>query len=117
MSKPKHTPGPWRAIKRSGVKIPMGFEIRAESGEIAMLVEAGKPAPGVFVLNHAAEANATLIAAAPEIIVALGVAAAALEAVASGFRYQGNQEMFEFYNGKAHEARAAIAKAEGRSDD
>lgn len=107
-SAPKHTPGPWKFVQDS--EFPALGHVVAFTGDTVELID-----PVAALSDERQVATSRLIAAAPDLKVALGVAAAALENVASGFRYQGNIEMYEFYSGKAHEARAAIARAEGRS--
>lgn len=78
----KHTPAPWHVAN--------GVQIRSERDQIAK----------VWMMRHGeGKANAHLIAAAPDLLAALEVAADALE-------------MAEFFE-KAAQARAAIAKARG----
>lgn len=78
----KHTPAPWHVAN--------GVQIRSERDQIAK----------VWMMRHGeGQANAHLIAAAPDLLDALEVAADALE-------------MAEFFE-KAAQARAAIAQARG----
>ena len=78
----KHTPAPWHVAN--------GVQIRSERDQIAK----------VWMMRHGeGKANAHLIAAAPDLLEALEVAADALE-------------MAEFFE-KAAQARAAISKARG----
>lgn len=111
MSKQKHTPGPWKLrYARKSTDLP--YEVFApESLEFKLRPLARIDSNGPNGEHYFA--NACLIEAAPDLLEALGVTASALEGVASGFRYQGNQEMYEFYLGKSVEARKAIAKAQG----
>lgn len=119
MTNTKHTPGPWVVNPIEPCSALPSFSVCFDHGAglcAVAMVDAVETRTGVLLISaENAEANARLIAAAPETLIALGSAAHALEGVASGFRNQGNQEMYEFYNGKAHEARAAIAKAGGKS--
>jgi hypothetical protein len=94
----KHTPGPWhvhpdhpRAIDADGVEVALAqLVIRPGGCDIQMVTEA--------------EANAVLIAAAPAMLAALRALLAVCEEELDAGRVP---EMIE--------ARAAIAKAEGRA--
>lgn len=92
MTETKHTPGPW-TVSKSGVSVdagPTGPRIRQERG-----------AP-----DEELRANASLIAAAPDLLAAVK----ALLIVAE------HGECEAMHPDEAdHMARAAIAKAEGRS--
>ena len=61
MRKSKHTPGPWRVVR-----VAAGFTIRAASRAVATL-----PSLVVRGRRQQAEADAHLIAAAPELLEAL----------------------------------------------
>lgn len=106
----KHTPGPWRV--EAGTTLVWGECLIAEDGSIENL---GIPVAdacntprswGRIILDDEKEANARLIAAAPELLAALKWAVAKL-----------NCEPFEWADeddANAHEAAiAAIAKAKG----
>lgn len=91
-----HTPGPWRISDSSWVTNHRDIDAPTH-GALAVVVwrmEEDERSPEC-------EANAALIAAAPDLLAALEVAADALE-------------MAEFFE-KAAQARAALAKARGES--
>lgn len=92
--KPAHTPGPWIA-NSCGVVLT---EARSPAGHRATIAECNSPSAEVDL------ANARLIAAAPDLLEALR----ALEILASRWLPYQDQDAI-------NEARAAIAKAEGRS--
>ncbi len=96
MSKIKHTPT-WRAYESAGFKGEWGVETD----------DPAKVATGdeIIVYPSLSEADARLIAAAPDLLEALKDAASLIER--NGFR--------EWTGGSLAEIRAAIAKAEGRS--
>jgi hypothetical protein len=87
-----HTPGPWRVMPPSVGRFKVGAA-RAHSEAFQIVGEASN-------YNEQAEANARLIAAAPELLEAL-------------------QELVSHYMARnppwLGKARAAIAKAEGKS--
>lgn len=93
----KHTPGPWhiRKIERSGI---VGFTVDTKDSEIEICEIYPKPQSQVAVK----QANARLISAAPDLLVAL-------ENLLSARPYE--ESMVPAIN----EARAAIAKARGES--
>ena len=78
----KHTPGPWRVAN--------GVQIRSARDQIAKVW---------MMRNGEGNANARLIAAAPELLEALKAVTLSTDAVA--------------YGAALHQARAAIAKAGG----
>lgn len=94
MSAGTHTPGPWRVgpVDDTIVTDAAGKEVAAIDGDYNSPDEWPRM-----------EANARLIAAAPELLGALKVILEVHEAVGAGMSYSG------------HMARAAIAKAEARS--
>jgi hypothetical protein len=114
-----HTPGPWAAqiIKREGAKIvgvgpfaPVGCTVAWVGADDTEQLASGRV---VERLSQEAQANANIIAAAPDLL-------AIIEALVSmrdesDFTYEGAYEAF--HKGGAEEvwerARAAIAKARG----
>lgn len=95
-SSPQHTPGPWYFT-------PDSDEIFAADDEIVAVTWCVPKRGGL-----AEGKNARLIAAAPDLLEALATALGALDASRSGGAYPD----FEVWEALA---RAAIAKAEGRS--
>lgn len=87
-----HTPGPW---------IETGKTIRSGSLHVADVIYAANEAIG--------QANARLIAAAPELLKALKVANGILTAMVADSRN-------DLHHAAVALARAAIAKAEGRTE-
>jgi hypothetical protein len=94
-----HTPGPWQAIRTNPHDGYDGFEIRAQPGPV--LRGFTRTVADVYGLgsNEEHQANARLIAAAPDLLAMLKVAQLWLD-VDGRFDMQG--------------INAAIAKAEGR---
>lgn len=95
----KHTPGPWKATK--------GGEIRAVQDSIEITIAV------TFDLREddrgtKKEANARLIAAAPELLEALRDLAGWAEMYRDSVAYESGRKHI-------YAARAAIAKAEGRT--
>lgn len=96
VSEPKWTKGPWRAVNLNGPKVKPRWGIVSNSDELGEIAE----------VRLGGEANARLIAAAPDL-------------------YEALQAMVEFYaadceadckveeHGPAGQARAALAKARG----
>jgi hypothetical protein len=103
----KHTPGPWRVypttelVDARGTEGVTGYNIESESCEIVGV-------EGIEFWKENAEANARLIAAAPELLEALTSLLSEAEAFASAIRAYANSEAIAA-------ARAAIAKAKGES--
>jgi hypothetical protein len=85
--KQKHTPGPWTAVDGYGIDSPSGMVVRLEVAEASLMA---------YV--EVSDADASLIAAAPDLLAALE------NAVRGGPNYHA-------------EARAAIAKARGQSEE
>jgi hypothetical protein len=111
----EHTPGPW-AWGEDG----HGVWAQAPRGErrIASLPLTAFAAPGVHPIEQArAEriATARLIAATPELLEALRAAAQGLECAADDLDDKGLGVSARSCRKRAVAARAAIAKAEGRS--
>jgi hypothetical protein len=99
----QHTPGPWTADWNSGSH---GYTIAGDHIAIGTAFSLLGKRYG----TGEASANARLIAAAPELLAALGLLETASRRVAEG------HEMPDAYLRKMCErARAAIAKAEGRA--
>lgn len=100
-AKAQHTPGPWQIVRHNHRII-----VQDEDGRF-QLADAG------LADNRVAEANARLIAAAPEILEALRRAAKRLEAVLR-FHGAGQPEAAFETHADLQAAHFAIAKAEGR---
>jgi hypothetical protein len=109
-----HSPGPWKAYERSercpipaGVAVEVGTEAGhgARTGTICEMVGqgAGKYDPRVT------DANARLIAAAPELLDALHDALAELSPLMLAYRAEHAETILS-------KVRAALAKAEGRTE-
>ena len=101
----KHTPGPWENHKWNCEE----HQISAKGGTIALVSHSHS-----LVSEAEADANARLMASAPDLLSALKSAVSYLEAN----RPKGNiREIFhqlnEYENGVLKPARAAIAQAEG----
>lgn len=97
----KHTPGPWRhVIAKLPVDGAFDYAIRDADGELIAEVF-GRTSTTNY---PPAEANARLMAAAPELLAAL------VGILEIGKRDMSNQK----YDGYFDSARAAVAKAEGR---
>lgn len=110
MSETKHTPGPWRYgapwDKPNGGRTIFGRHV----DEYIADVYAGHHADD-SVDGPRGEANARLIAAAPDLL-------AALEAyVAGDFEAQGSTLAAQRHNARRDAARAAIAKARGETKE
>lgn len=93
----KHTPGPWK----------YGIELSSRSGEWLISFDAGYRGRGICIAETRPgtgheEANARLIAAAPELLEALEEAVCALEVCGKDYR-------------ATEIARTAIAKAKGET--
>ena len=111
-----HTPGPWAVARKRGPLHGIGatdpLAIKDSTGEYVATLGGGS----VHFAN--ADANARLIAAAPDLLAALKAALPYLEHSVKFYRYQ--QAGHEFWpnreeaEGNITEARAAIAKAEGK---
>ena len=97
-NKTQHTPGPWHSQRPHGSDIPVWGVDEKSRGCVALVNMSAERATE-------AAANARLIAAAPEMYEALKALVESLdwEAKRSGTTYAGHED-----------ARAAIAKAEGR---
>jgi len=106
MSEPKFTAGPWR-VERSTGEHP--YEIRSAGNEVATVaLMNGRPSPTL-------EANARLIAAAPEMHAALKAIALTLLRDAPIRDAPSGTVTAESIKRAKEIARAALAKAEGRA--
>jgi hypothetical protein len=103
-----HTPGPWRIWKRSD-----GDFITNERGDEGVCRLMQRPRKPHEELPNLVEANARLIAAAPELLAALILCRSALneEIIAAGDL---DHPTIRAHAKAAAQADAAIAKAEGR---
>ena len=105
--KAKHTPGPWEAEVIHG-KNGYGFQVQGAYTATSAVIIADAPLfftsipKGPHATYDGQMANATLIAAAPELLAALEFCADALNTEAGGL-----------YKAHIEQARAAIAKAKG----
>lgn len=97
----EHTEGPWAIVTRTG---PREVTLQRRHWEIG---QQELPHRGVGIAFGDTEANARLIAAAPELLDALKQALVVMESVAETHGY--DTEV-----GAVPAARAAIAKAEGK---
>lgn len=91
MAEPKHTPGPWWASARAPKHL----------GSV-ILISSSAPGVATGVAHAWTEADARLIAAAPELLAALKALDPYLDHIPGGI------------GGEIDDARAAIAQAEGR---
>lgn len=98
MSESKHTPGPWRVFRSTDGRVIIGIG-ESDGGGIT---DAGF---GTWRDGAEQEANAQLIAAAPELLAALKSLVAERKREWGGFGHHPGDES----------ANAAIAKAEGRA--
>ena len=101
----KHTPGPWKIGFRNGDGKTNGAYITREGGTSGVIVRGGG---GNGVRK---EADARLIAAAPELLVACRMLAEVADQFQAGRRDGGTMGLI---SSAMDQARAAIAKAEGR---
>ena len=99
MSETKHTPGPWRVAPRSDY--PEHADINVDAGTRGYVALCGKAG------DEEAEANARLIAAAPELL-------EALREVVACYVVRINGKVDVRRAAALDRARAAIAMAEGR---
>lgn len=105
---PKHTPGPWSfRFVGEDVKTPWWVDASATTPG----AKRGAPIADVRDIGPESPANATLIAAAPDLLAELELAAFALEQLS---RHISEPLAMQSAN-RARSARAAIAKAKVRS--
>lgn len=102
MSETKHTPGPWIAVWREDLG---KFRIGPDNGDMPV---AGTVNQGD---REHEEANARLIASAPELLEALKQMVAAMWQHFE-YNHDGDDEDYDFCQRAIDKARAAIAKAE-----
>lgn len=102
-----HTPGPWHA------PADKSFYVVAGSGDFAEqhLRDTCNIGPAPVICNASTQANARLIAAAPDLLAALKDVIGLAE---RGAKAGGDSEMTDLWmRGQIANARRAIAKAEG----
>ena len=95
-----HTPGPWIVGEHRGVWV--GPVIRAEGGH-----------KGIAVVVGESDANARLIAAAPELLATLHIAADALDYAQAQVDSENDAHNLRV---RLVQVKRVIAKAEGRGD-
>lgn len=114
----KHTPGPWAVV-----------DVRAKGALVYFRIDAGESRVGFAgtylvdrvgnktkaVADEEAEANAHLIAAAPDLLEALDAAQLALAAVADAAAQEGFGQLADLIDGCMVNARTAIARARGET--
>jgi hypothetical protein len=106
MGKSKHTPGPWKAQPREGIE---GQWEVVSACKIGWLIAAAAP----DIDGDPDEANARLIAAAPELLEALEHLAAIAGTGLLHRQSLDKQGMVELFEEARAAARAAIAKVKG----
>jgi hypothetical protein len=99
MGETNFTPGPWHALPFTSNPMLAGV-MAADGKSIAEVIG-----------HHASPANATLIAAAPDLYAALGVALVAMQA---NLEYATRKDEHALALGIEH-ARAALARARGET--
>lgn len=99
-----HTPGPWRVSGSSPLHVETVSE---EDGAIGNVFS--------FEEYDGNEADARLVAAAPDLLAALRYCASAITHAASGDGYTVSADEMMDLAASLAQARAVIAKAEGRS--
>jgi hypothetical protein len=106
MSKSKHTPGPWRAQPREGFEGQWEVVSTCKTGR---LIAAAAP----HIDGDPDEANARLIAAAPELLKALVDLMRVMPVLPEAAKtIRGIEQQYDAAN---RAARAAIAKAKGET--
>jgi len=121
MSESKHTPGPWCIVRYAAIDAD-GKD--AQTSITAYADENGEEGAGVATVNRwsygddpptaESEANARLIAAAPDLLEALKSAEAVLETASRYFpKSIRNGDRFSLHNVLKNAVKPAIAKAEG----
>ena len=109
----KHTPGPWKLRRfptaRGGLDCWWVLDSIPDcDGQVL-----ANAICTLTMSNDDAEANANLIAAAPDLLEEAKKSAKALRALADFLRVAGEQSLADLANEAASSAEAAIAKAEG----
>lgn len=117
----KHTPGPWRAVKGALGSNPNVFEICSEdlgdhTYEVVGHVSTRKFSDMTRIDNKVIEANARLIAAAPDLLAALKECQQTLAMLTDHDRIKESRVQIAWAQAIAAEAKArtAIAKGEGK---
>lgn len=105
MSAAKHTPGPWQYEKMADPNRPTSFTIYGPTGRLAVVDTGFAGVPG----KDEADANGTLIAAAPDLLAACKIALLAFDTM---IKFEESRQFCD--PGQMVMLRAAIAKAEGR---
>jgi len=100
-----HTPGPWRISTLDARTVGPERDLTAHGTTVTQLQAVAR----VTERGIESDANARLIAAAPELLAALKAIVAVLQKEAPGTRL--NHHSYDTIGAQAH---AAIAKAEGR---
>ena len=108
MSESKHTPGPWSVLHATGRPWSITADGRDEDAGNTLLVATCDPYAEDAAPGNDAEANAALIAAAPDMLEALRCIR---DGVESGLYAVGGRDAAEVCYEVAD---AALAKAEGR---
>ncbi len=116
----KHTPGPWRIVDDSEMKNRGPAICGVEKAFTTISIHAhptGKPCPTVEILDETGEANARLIAAAPELLEALNEIAELETKTRICFDPDDAESLWDLLQQALQTARAAIAKAEGNEPE
>lgn len=112
-----HTPGPW-TVHENTTRDKNGswFEIRGQLIDIAHIPASTNPMWDWVAGYQTAIKNVSLIAAAPELLEALKAMMSIVNDSrgVDGYYLNGNIADWDVFD-EVHEARAAIAKAEGRT--
>lgn len=110
----KHTPGPWEMGEagswEDGLRTATEYFVRRPGDDVAIASDIIDPAND----DTPSEANARLIAAAPELLAALKELAALMPVC--GNDHDISVRVFQVPTGSVRKALAAIAKAEGRAE-
>ena len=109
-TKQMHTPGPWVATEMQSPEFGHRLQINNKDGYYVAEIDL-RPASGP---RADIDANASLIAAAPELLEALRHAETALIVTAGLTDESGTKIIKDGYGYELKQIRAAIAKAEGR---
>ncbi len=109
MTEQKHTPGPWAVRRESAIDYRPNCIVSADGGSLVAWCAGGGPKRAI--MGPEEDANARLIAAAPDMLTALRTATETIRA------WHGPNE-WDIYDRASPEMKAinsAIAKAEGQS--
>lgn len=110
MSKQQHTPGPWHVVLSDNATPHILHEHGCDSSDCGDLSSRVCVMPAEIVADYNSLANASLIAAAPELLEALEAVLSAEPADGAYLLGETESERAAYAN-----ARAAIAKARGES--